>query len=72
MVVPLTGKLRAGGFPHTIAVDPTPQNGLTYQSVLLVFQLRAVDKKRVRGTIGRIESAVMAQVEDEMRSLLSL
>jgi mRNA interferase MazF len=72
MVVPLTSKLRAHGYPHTILVDPTPQNGLTCQSVLLVFQLRAVDKRRVRNIIGRLDAALLTQVEDEMRLLLSL
>ena len=44
MVVPLTGKLRAQRFPHTVLVTPTSQNGLSCPSVLLVFQLRAIDK----------------------------
>lgn len=72
MVVPFTSKLRTHAFPHTILVDPTPQNGLTSRSVLLVFQLRAIDKRRVQNTIGRLEGALMAQVEDALRSLLSL
>ena len=72
MVVPLTGKLRARRFPHTILVTPTPQNGLSCPSVLLVFQLRAIDKKRLRNTIGRLEKATMTQVENEIKALLSI
>ncbi len=72
MVVPVTGKLGAQRFPHTVLVSPTPQNGLTCPSVLLVFQLRAIDKKRLRNTIGRLEDNLMDQVEAEMKALLSL
>lgn len=72
MVVPFTGELSAQQFPHTIIVRPTPQNGLTCPSVLLVFQLRAIDKKRLRNTIGRLERDLMDRVEAEMKALLSL
>ena len=55
MVVPLTSNLGALRFPHTFRVDPSPQNGLARPSVLLVFQLRAIDKKRFGNRIGRLE-----------------
>lgn len=47
MIVPFTSNLKAQRFPHTIVVEPTEENGLTVQSVLLVFQLRAIDRQRV-------------------------
>jgi mRNA interferase MazF len=72
MVVPLTGKLSAQRFPHTVLVTPTPQNGLSCPSVLLVFQLRAIDKRRLGNPIGRLEGDAMRQVEQEMKDLLSL
>jgi mRNA interferase MazF len=71
-VVPFTGKLKAQSFPHTVLVTPTSENGLSCPSVLLVFQLRAIDKKRLRNVIGRLEEHLMDQVEDEIRTLLDL
>ena len=52
MIVPFTSKLGAQRFPHTIFVDPSAENGLTLPSVLLVFQLRAIDRSRIGRTIG--------------------
>jgi mRNA interferase MazF len=68
-VVPITSNLRAARFPGTIRIDPDNHNGLTVPSVLLVFQLRAIDKKRLVGMVGSISPAQIAQVL-QMISLL--
>jgi mRNA interferase MazF len=70
MIVPLTSNLNALRFPHTICVDPSPQNGLTKPSVLLVFQLRAIDKRRLGTTVGQLEGHHLRELETEMRHLL--
>jgi mRNA interferase MazF len=55
MIVPVTGELSALRFPHTIRAEPSKANGLTMHSVLLVFQLRAIDSARIIATIGRLK-----------------
>lgn len=72
MIVPFTGKLSAQRFPHTIPVQPSPANGLSCPSVLLVFQLRAIDRQRMLKTIGHLEAETMELVEAEMKRLLDL
>ena len=72
MIVPMTSNLSALRFPHTVRVDPSPQNRLTKPSVLLVFQLRAIDKRRLSNKLGRLERHHMQQLETEMRHLLGL
>jgi mRNA interferase MazF len=72
MIVPFTGQPSASRFPHTIRVDPSPQNGLSAASILLVFQLRAIDRRRIGNTIGQLEPGLMTQVDEEMRRLLGL
>lgn len=72
MVVPMTANPAASRFPHTIQVDPSPKNGLSRPSVLLVFQLRAIDKRRLDKKIGRLEKHYMQQLDAEMRYLLEL
>ena len=72
MVVPFTGNLAAQRFPHTIVVDPSSTNGLTGRSVLLVFQLRAIDRRRIGNAIGCLDPQLMNQVDAEMRCLLGL
>jgi mRNA interferase MazF len=72
MVVPFTGRLSAQRFPHTILVQPSSANGLSCPSVLLVFQLRAIDRRRIMRTIGHLESQTMQLVNEEMGRLLGL
>jgi mRNA interferase MazF len=72
MIVPFTSQISAQRFAHTIIVQPSALNGLSVPSVLLIFQLRAIDKTRILKKIGQLESDVMNQVDIELRKLLSL
>jgi mRNA interferase MazF len=72
MIVPMTSSLAARQFPYTILVQPSKQNGLSLPSVLLIFQLRAIDKRRITKKIGVIETDVMSQVSQEMKKMLGL
>jgi len=72
MIVPITSTMAAQQFPHTLLVQPSKQNGLSLPSVLLIFQLRAIDKKRIVKKIGAIEPALMVQVGDEIKKMLGL
>jgi mRNA interferase MazF len=72
MIVPLTSNINAMRFPHTIYVTHSSQNGLSKPSVLLVFQLRAIDKARLGTKIGCLEQNYLQQLDIEMRSLLGL
>jgi mRNA interferase MazF len=72
MIIPLTGRLSALRFPHTIQVEPSEENGLTQPSVLLVFQLRAIDRSRIVETIGHLEQHYLDLVDREMRYMLNL
>jgi len=72
MIIPFTSKLNARRFPHTIPVQPSPTNGLNRPSILLVFQLRAIDRQRIIKTIGHIEAETMELVNAEIKRLLGL
>ena len=72
MIVPFTSNLKAQRFAHTVLVEPTKENGLTVTSVLLVFQLRAIDKQRITKKIGHLEEALIEKVNQEMKGLLGL
>ena len=72
MIVPFTSNLKAQRYSHTILVEPTKENGLTVQSVLLVFQLRAIDKQRITRKIGHLEQDLIEKVNQEMKDLLGL
>ena len=72
VIVPMTSNLRTQSFAHTIVIQPSKQNGLNMPSVLLVFQLRAIDKRRIVKKIGVVELPIMEQVNDELKNLLGI
>jgi mRNA interferase MazF len=71
-IIPFTSNLNAQQYPHTILVQPSSTNGLSAPSVLLVFQLRAIDKHRIIKKLGHLESTTMNLVDVELKILLSL
>jgi len=72
MIVPFTSKMGAQRFPHAMVVQPSAANGLSCPSVLIVFQLRAIDKRRIGRVVGRLEAGTMEMVDEELKGLLGL
>lgn len=72
IIVPFTSNIQALRFPHTIEVVPSKENGLTAKSVALIFQLRAIDKKRLKNKIGKLESAILAKIDNVLKNLLKI
>jgi mRNA interferase MazF len=70
MVVPVTSSLRAMRFPFTVKIEPSDRNGLTVPSVAMVFQMRAIDPKRIISKIGELEPEYLAQVDAEIWQML--
>ena len=70
MVIPLSTAKRALRFAGTALVDATPQSGLRQESVALVFQFRAIDRRRVKERLGNISDEERDAVFDEMRKLI--
>lgn len=71
-VVLLTSQIKALRFSHTVRIQPSGRNGLTKESVALVYQLTAVDRTRFVRRRGELEAASMAELESTIRSLLGL
>jgi mRNA interferase MazF len=70
IVAPVTSNLRTNRFAFSVRVEPTPENGLTVPSVVLVFQLRAVDKDRIIRKLGQLSAEDLALVEAEVWRML--
>jgi mRNA interferase MazF len=66
LVVSLTTATSTLRFPGTLLIQPSPENGLHQPSVALVFQMRAVDRRRISGNVG----TVSADVRDEIYAAL--
>ena len=66
LVASLTSQLSALRFPGTVSVDPDENNGLTSPSVALIFQTRAVDRKRFVRRLGSLTKDNMSAVYEEL------
>ncbi len=72
VTVPLTSNPISMRFPYTVEIDPSKTNGLNTHSVALLFQIRAIDKKRLKYSIGELENKIVKQVDVTLRKMLAL
>ncbi|MEB3292100.1 MAG: type II toxin-antitoxin system PemK/MazF family toxin [Synechococcales bacterium] len=70
MVVPITSALSASRFPYTVRIEPSQENGLTLSSVAMVFQMRAIDRKRIIRKIGMLEREYLQQINQSIQEML--
>jgi mRNA interferase MazF len=72
LIVPLTSKLAALDFTGTFSIVPDYENNLNTDSVALVFQLRAIDRKRLKGKIGHLSADYIKKLQTLLKFLLQL
>ncbi len=70
MIAPITSNPSAIRFAFTIQVEPSVENGLTQISIVMVFQMRAIDKNRVIKKIGKLSDEDLQKVDAELWKLL--
>ena len=70
MVAPITSNLTALRFTFSVRVEPSAENGLTVPSVIMIFQMRAIDKTRIIRKIGRMTSDDMKRIDAEIWHML--
>ena len=70
VVAPITSNLAALRFAFAVRVEPSPENGLTVSSVVMVYQIRAVDKRRIIRKIGQMGAADMTRIDAEIWRML--
>ena len=70
IIIPVTSSLGALRFPLTVKINPSPSNGPTLESVAMVFQLRAIDRRRIVRKIGTLDSESLAQIDKEIWKML--
>ena len=66
LIAALTSQKTERVYPFEVLVEP-PEGGLTRRSKVLLMQLRAVDKRRVRGRYGTLSDATLRRVEDALK-----
>lgn len=70
LTVPLTTATSTLRFPGTVSVQPSDENGLQSPSVALVFQMRAVDRRRIGNRMGAVSAGVLAEIIAALDELL--
>ena len=70
MVAPITSNLNALRFVFTVKVAPSSENGLRQTSIIMIFQMRAIDKSRVVRKIGKLSDEDLQRVDAEIWKLL--
>jgi mRNA interferase MazF len=59
-------------FPHTLEILPSDLNGLHSPSAALVFQIQAIDKKRLQRKLGDLSPESVQQIDTMIKHMLSL
>ena len=72
VVIPLTTKLSALKYSFTINIENSKLNGLKENSTALLFQLRALDKKRIKDKIGELEENLLKEIDKLLIEMLKL
>lgn len=69
LLVPLTSQQDALRFPGTVLIEAARENGLRQNSVAMVFQLTAVDKRHLTDRLGKISAPLIEQLWQALDSL---
>ena len=70
MIAPITSNLKALRFAYAVRVDPSTENGLTLTSVVMVFQMRSIDKTRIVRRLGTLSSKDMERINGAIWQML--
>ncbi len=70
MVAPITSNLNAQRFAFSVRIEPSEENGLTQTSIVMIFQMRAIDKSRIIKKIGTLSDTNLAEVDAEIWKML--
>jgi mRNA interferase MazF len=70
MVAPITSNVKALRFTFSVKIEPSAENGLMQTSIVLVFQMRAIDKARIVRKIGKLSAEDLERVDGEIWKML--
>ena|SRR3989344_9537453 len=72
VVAPLTSNIQALRFPYAVEIKKSEKNGLSSDSIVLVFQVQSLDKRRFINRVGIVEDICLKKVEETIRAMLQL
>ncbi|MFH1247002.1 MAG: type II toxin-antitoxin system PemK/MazF family toxin [Candidatus Micrarchaeota archaeon] len=72
VAVPITSNLALAKFSHTFTLEPTRDNGLAVPSVVLVFQIVALDNESFQKQIGWIPNSQREAIDQLIKDLMKI
>ena len=73
LLIPLTSNLNAlKKLPFTMEIKKSNENNLDKDSVALVFQLQALDKRRIKNKIGVLEKDKIEEINKMLLKILNI
>jgi mRNA interferase MazF len=70
IVAPITSNLNALRFDFAVKIEPSNENGLTQTSIVMIFQMRAIDKSRIIKLIGKLSTEDLKKINAEIWRML--
>jgi len=71
-IIPFTSQINAERFPYIIKIKKSTNNGLTIDSIGLIFQIRSIHVKRFINLIGILEDKYMCNIKKELSLFLNI
>jgi mRNA interferase MazF len=71
-IIPLTGSTDKATFSFTLHIEPRPENGLSKDSIALVFQITAMDDSRFKSKIGTITKEQQDAIDKLILEMLKI
>jgi len=70
MVAPITSNFSASRFKFAVKIEPSNENGLTQTSIVMIFQMRAIDKNRIIKLLGKLSAEDLKKIDAEIWRML--
>ena len=71
-IIPFTTNLNYTRFRHIIIINPSSSNGLNEKSIVLIFQVRAIDKSKLIRKIEDIKDSTLKVLNKMLKDFLIL
>lgn len=70
IVCPLSSKIK--NYPSTVYIEKSSENGLSENSEVICFQVRAISKERLNPPLGKISHVQLEKIIENLNGLFEL
>jgi mRNA interferase MazF len=70
IVIPFTTNLEDKKYPYTHRISATVHNGLSEESIAMIYQIKSLDKKRLLKKLGELEEDDVKNISAILKDML--